>query len=134
MDGIVVNSIREHYNREFSEGNFDSFERDLPTFPAFENTILLLKTLATQHKITFITARSEAYRDATREWIDTHMGLEDYTLLMRPEGDTRKDYQLKFDILKFSLQKRYNIIAAFDDNKRVVKMYREQGITTWINV
>ena len=82
-------------------------------------------------KVFICTGRPENYRKQTEEWLyntlDWHKDTT--TLIMRPAGDHRPDYQVKQEMLDKIKAKGYEILFTVDDRKQVVDMWRANGIT-----
>lgn len=77
--------------------------------------------------IIFTSGRDETARYQTELWLNEHYGYT-FELLLRKENDNRPDETFKQELLD-KLRMDYDIIAAFDDRDRVVKMWRDNGIT-----
>jgi hypothetical protein len=48
---------------------------------------------------------------------------------MRKDGDFRKDYEVKDDIL-YRINKQWDVMHAFDDNPSVIELWEKNGIPT----
>lgn len=79
------------------------------------------------HAIVGLTGRDEAHRAVTEEWLERHQVHWD-ELWMRPEGDMRRDNVVKLELFNVHLRHRFNVVAAFDDRDRVVRLWRRLGI------
>jgi hypothetical protein len=96
---------------------------DKPNFPV----IRICNALATLHKIWIVSGRSDEVSAETIKWLDDHNIIYD-RIFMRKAGDYTAD-----DIMKQKMIGRGdftvdNILCAFDDRDRVVKMWRQNGI------
>lgn len=78
--------------------------------------------------VLIVTARSEKYRDVTRDWLYRNR-VRYSELLMRDFGDTRPDAEVKQDILR-DVQTLYKVWRAYDDNASVAAMFEANGIPT----
>lgn len=74
-----------------------------------------------------LTGRSEEYRAECVEWLE-RKGLSWDRLIMRPEGDTRNDAVVKSDLWDEHISGKFDVVAHFDDRRRVVKALRKKGI------
>lgn len=76
----------------------------------------------------FITGRPEAYLLETREWL-SRVWVHTYSLLMRPDGDRRKDTVVKGELLDNYLLGRPDdeIVLVLEDRTTVVDMWRSRG-------
>ena len=83
-------------------------------------------------RLIFVSARPESYRGMTLEWLTKSLsgtGLLERceALIMREDGDSRPDTQVKSDIYDKYL-KQLRIIKVFDDRPSVIRMWREKGL------
>ena len=83
------------------------------------------------YRVIFCSGRHESCRDATREWITTRLGLDYELLLMRPDGDMRKDAIVKRELFDKHVRHNYDVRAVFDDRDQVVQMWRSLGLTVF---
>ena len=77
--------------------------------------------------IVILSGRDSAHREATEDWLHAN-GIEYDFLMMRPEGDRRRDDVVKSELLD---QCPYRIKAVFDDRDRVVSMWRARGVPAY---
>jgi predicted kinase len=86
------------------------------------------------HSITFLSARMATYRAQTEAWLQAnvvpHLNGCNWVLHMRAEGDTRKDEIVKEELYRTHIEGKFNVICAFDDRNRVVRLWRRLGIPT----
>jgi predicted kinase len=83
------------------------------------------------HTIIYCSGRPEQSREATRVWLDRHVGVPYAALHMRKTGDSRKDSIVKREIFDRELRHAWHIVAVFDDRNQVVRMWRELGLTVF---
>ena len=85
---------------------------------------------AAGHAILLISGREEIYRAVTEYWLGTH-GLLKYRLglIMRAEKDNRPDEIVKRELYEQKIQPHYQVGLVLDDRNKVVKMWRELGLT-----
>ncbi|AIG78417.1 Hypothetical protein AJAP_27865 [Amycolatopsis japonica] len=82
------------------------------------------------YRIVFVSARNEVARPATEDWIDEHIELpEGFVLHMRADGDGRDDRVVKREIFDKEIRDRYFVRAVLDDRDKVVRMWRDLGLT-----
>ncbi len=106
-------------------------DKDTPNAPI----IAVMKALAiTGAEIRFFSGRSSEVRNKTISWLAEHTPFMtheiDDMLTMRDEGDHTPDDVLKkqwLDALHYDDRNR--IVCIFDDRDRVVKMWRDAGLT-----
>ena len=92
------------------------------------------------YEVFFLTGREDIgeCRRITAEWIHNHvypkqghngfLPKDNWTLLMRSEGDHRSDEVVKKEIWEEKIKPWYDVVAVFDDRDRVVKMWRNEGL------
>lgn len=92
------------------------------------------------YEVFFLTGREDTgeCRRITSEWINDHvypkqghngfLPKDNWTLLMRPEGEERPDEIIKKEIWEAKIKPWYDVVAVFDDRDRVVKMWRDEGL------
>lgn len=82
------------------------------------------------YEILFVSGRHDVCKEATFEWLSRYViPTEDFELLMRKDGDNRKDFIVKREIFDAEIRHNYNVVACLDDRKQVVDMYRSLGLT-----
>jgi predicted kinase len=86
---------------------------------------------ATGHHIVFCSGRTEEARVATERWLAQHVAVPYQALLMRPNGDSRKDSIVKAEIFERDIRPRWSVTGVFDDRAQVVRMWRSLGLTVF---
>ena len=81
-------------------------------------------------RIVLVTGRRESCRSDTEEWVSENTNFEDYTLIMRPEGDYGHDTVVKFREFEKSGFNYNDVFCVFEDRNSMVEAWREKGITT----
>ncbi|MCF8783236.1 phosphatase domain-containing protein [Rhodococcus ruber] len=71
------------------------------------------------------SGRSAEFRADTARWLYKH-GISYDLLLMRPEGDRRKDCVVKRELYEQHIQGKYNVRVVLDDRNQVVDMWRDE--------
>ena len=134
IDGVLADSeIRKQFEEEAANGDFTWFESKIPHFRSHRWAVEMINALAKSgHTILFVTARNETYRAATVSWLNKTIETRSYKLMMR-EGDG-PDSTIKRDIYERKIKDKYKVLAAFDDNKSCITMWRSLGITALHNV
>lgn len=80
------------------------------------------------YKIIYCTGRFEKFRNLTYGWIQANK-LPDGLLFMREDNDSRGDDEVKGEIYKLKIEPIYNVLLVLEDRNRVVKMWRDLGLT-----
>jgi hypothetical protein len=81
------------------------------------------------HGIILTSGRKEGCREGTAAWLDQHCQFTPLMLLMRADGDGRKDAIVKREMYETQIAPYYRVTAVFDDRQQVVDMWREIGLT-----
>lgn len=98
---------------------------DQPNTPVIE----MAKMLKDQgHSVVIFSGRDSISRKETINWLDKHLVPFD-VLKMRPEGSFTPDDVLKQDWLNNLFPDKSSVLCVFDDRDKVVKMWRENGLT-----
>lgn len=77
-----------------------------------------------------VSGRKSECIEKTQQWLlDNAIGHD--VLLMRAEGDDRKDWKVKYDLFNEYIRGRYNVRGVFDDRRTVLRMWEALGLTTF---
>lgn len=87
---------------------------------------LLYMMLEGGFAILLFSGRDSVCRPQTEKWLEEN-ALPDSLLFMRPEGDTRKDVEVKREFYE-EASKRYDIVYAVDDRLQVCRLWHELGL------
>lgn len=98
---------------------------DTPIWPV----INLLNDLELSNNIIIVTARSDECRELTLQWLEAHCIEWNRLIFAREEGDYREDSILKQKVLDQLRADGVEISMVFDDRKRVVDMWRANGVS-----
>ncbi len=101
--------------------------------------IQMIQQFATLHKavLIFMSGRDGVCYKQTRAWLCEHTyftGSLGDMLLMREEGDMRKDSIVKEELFWGCVADNYNVLAVFDDRPQVVEMWHDIGLENVICV
>lgn len=91
---------------------------------------LLTEKIKQGYKLFFITARSKAIEKETIKHIEQKTTLKhniDFGIYFRNIGDFSEPWECKQNILDVVFDKK-QIVLAIDDDKRIVEMYKQNGI------
>lgn len=80
--------------------------------------------------IVFTSGRDETARYNTAAWIEEHIGIVGFDLMLRDTGDLRDDAVIKKEMLDI-ITSFYRILVVFDDRNRVVDMWHANGVECW---
>jgi hypothetical protein len=114
--------------------DWDTYYRACPADAPMETNIRVVQALLASSpglRLIITTGRSAAVRDETVQWLNTHLDQWD-GLVMRPVGNYTPDHELKKTWCQDGQACRINqVLCAFEDRDRTVRMYRELGITCY---
>ena len=80
-------------------------------------------------KLIFLSGRKDRVREKTEKWLENKAGFEYPYLLMRKSDDNRNDAIVKNELFDEHIRGRYNVVCVLDDRDRVVKRWRELGLS-----
>ncbi len=123
---LANNSHRQHHVRTTPK-NWDKYNELMPYDTTIKPVVHVYDALvAFGETIILCTGRQEKDRDKTLLWLCNY-GIEPNFLYMRATNDFRYDTIVKEEMVK-KIQERFEIVAAFDDRPKVVRMLRSNGI------
>ncbi len=79
-------------------------------------------------RIVYVSGREDKFFDITQGWLRAN-NCPEGLLMMRQTDDKRNDAIVKLEIFDTSIRDYYNVRFVLDDRDRVVKMWRELGLT-----
>jgi len=151
IDGTLANIEHRRHFVTGKKKDFDSFNAHMCADTANDPIVELLWMCDDAAKqIIFCTGRMEQFREVTRNFLLDECGFEstyhtgvkcsresierhiDTFLIMRPDERRHDpDSEIKQDMLNEILKtvSKHNVLFAVDDRKRVVDMWRANGIT-----
>lgn len=112
-----------HNNRSVFE--YDKCDTD--SVNKVVQTILWTNNL--HHHIIFLTGREESCREKTEHWLKHVAGMRYFDLHMRKIKDNRRDTIYKTEVYEQIIKPEYDIFFVMEDRTRVVKMWRDLGLT-----
>jgi phosphoglycolate phosphatase-like HAD superfamily hydrolase len=136
LDGTLANietrrgiSIKENGKMDW-DILFDpnNISLDTPNRPVITMAKLLKES---GHRIVILSGRSKVTKDATRDWLK-QFDVPFDVLKMRPDNKEFKfmpDDQLKKLWLDQLFPNTEDVLCVFDDRDKVVKMWRENGLS-----
>lgn len=120
LDGTLALFDGNPYDRDFS--------KDVPNKAVLAALLPLCGDYHNQVELIITSGRSGKYRDVTVKWLRDN-SIPVRQLLMRDEGDSRKDRIVKKEIYDTRIKELYNVLFVFDDRDQVVSLWRELGLT-----
>lgn len=132
IDGTIADCSHRLEHIKKDNPDWDTFYSLCVNDKPIDYVCHLMRVLARNFEIVFVTGRSEKFRKHTVEWLKSQFGsFVDYCLFMRPDGDHRPDYELKKEIYKKHIKDNFDVLGVFEDRDQVVKMWRELGLTCY---
>jgi hypothetical protein len=128
IDGVVAD-VR--HRLPFIEGRprqWDRFFAAAADDPPLPEGVALVRELAADHDVLWLTGRPERTRRATRAWLAAQ-GLPTEPLVMRPNRDFRPARVTKRDELR-RLRADREIALVVDDDPQVVDLLAADGFPT----
>lgn len=77
--------------------------------------------------IILVSGREETCRERTEQWLENN-AIPYKKLLMRKEGDSRKDAIVKEEIYHTQIEPEYAVLGVIDDRPQCCRMWRELGL------
>lgn len=104
--------------------DFSKVDTDIVNEPVAD----ILRTYINDTYVIIVSGRDERCRIATKDWLlENDIYFDD--LYMRPENDTRPDEIVKREIYDKYINDNFNVKFVLDDRDKVVKMWRDLGLT-----
>jgi phosphoglycolate phosphatase-like HAD superfamily hydrolase len=134
IDGVLADVRHRLHHLHSRPKDWESFFAAAGDDPPLPPGLDLLRRLATDHRVAYVTGRPSHLRPVTTGWLAGH-GLVTDPLLMRPRGDRRPAAQLKLELLA-RLAADGHIALVVDDDDDVVAAVRSAGLqvrhATWV--
>lgn len=120
IDGTVA--VNDH--RGYHE--YEKVLDDKPNLPVVRVVQALRRA---GYKLVFLSGRPDWCKEETKQWLRRHVGEHFHGPYMRKTGDFRNDSIIKPELFDAHVRHNFNIIASLDDRDRVVRAWRNMGIT-----
>lgn len=124
VDGTIAHNDGHRNPFEWAMVKFDEPIDGVIKFIQFLQRHIPAQELA----IIYVSGRMDECYEDTLEWIEQHVGVIG-PLYMRKTGDFRADTVVKKEIYQDKIEPFYDVIGILDDRSKVVKMWRELGLT-----
>lgn len=134
LDGTLCNC--DHRIHLAQAKDWDSFQELAPQDTLYDDVSGLIKSLSPFYQIVVITGRNDRYRAKTIEWLRKHDMLEHIdSLIMRPDGDRRKDREYKISAVADCFgtidDAKEEVFFCLEDRDSVVEALRGVGLNVW---
>ena len=131
VDGTIADaSSRKHWVAS-KPRNWKAFFADIENDPLIVQVEMAIDALAAtkQYDLVICTGRAEEYKPATLRWLKIHFpNVHFSSFYFRKDGDYRDYTEVKKEMLDQMRVDGFNPVMAFDDRKKVVDMWVENGI------
>lgn len=128
IDGVVADVRHRLVHVRRRPKDWDAFFAAAEHDPPHDEGVALVRHLAREHEVVFLTGRPARLRDDTVAWLRRH-GLDGHRLVMRPEGDRRPAALVKRSLLD-DLARGREVAVVVDDDPVVVGTMAEAGYPT----
>jgi len=127
LDGTLCDISHRRPLVEGKNKDWDEFYKQCVKDSPKHEVIKMFKLLQSDmHTMVIFSGRSDVVRKETYQWLRKNEIRPDI-LIMREDGDFTPDDKLKKKWLQ--IINKSDILCVFDDRDRIVKMWREEGLT-----
>lgn len=131
VDGTLADVRSIRHNVLSKPKNFEAFHEASVNVPAHKHVVdMVHKAKNEGHEIIIVTARKARWRHHTAMWLALN-DIPSDALFMRADEDSRRDYEVKKDILN-TIRQAWIVVHAVDDNPSIIKLWDEEGIPNTI--
>jgi uncharacterized HAD superfamily protein len=128
LDGTLCDCEHRVHHVQGAHKNWEQFNQLLVHDTLNDWCFELIEAMSARgHKIIFVTGRGEENRDPTEAWLNKN-NVKFEHLYMRALLDRREDGDVKEDIYRQFIEKKYQTIFVVDDRKSVVDRWREMNL------
>jgi acid phosphatase class B len=129
IDGTLANVVHRLHLVSGEEKNWEEFNSKCREDHVKEDIANILRQIYADEEteISIITARENKWIEDTKRWLELN-DIPYNTLHMRKVGDRRSDSDVKKEIFRKNYKKK-NVWFVLEDRSKVVKMWRELGVT-----
>lgn len=123
LDGTVADNDGHRGWFDWAKVRGDKVHQDI------KDLVVLLHNAG--HYVVFLSGRDSVCWKETSEWLTYYFDEEldgQWSLFMRPEGDSRKDSFVKVELFQEFVNGRYDVRYVLDDRHQVVRMWRAMGL------
>ena len=128
IDGTIAdNSHRTHLVEGKKKDWSKFFDKMGDDKPIRESILLVQKYFREGLTVLIATGRLKKYEVLTTNWLDKHIGVDEYLLFQRENNDFRSSVDLKKEII-LNIQGRFDIKIIMENDEKIVQMYKAQGL------
>jgi len=128
IDGTIADNLHRTHLVEGKKKDWGKFfEKMGDDKPIRESILLVQKYFSEGLTVLITTGRLKKYEVLTRNWLDKHIGVDEYLLFQRENNDFRSSIDLKKEII-VNIQGRFNIRIVMENDEKIVQMYKALGL------
>jgi len=129
LDGTIADDMTYEKHHKGKNGKNPDFAKEALHVDTFDKIVEKMKKAKDRGEaVVILTARSAHYRQETKQWLHSNDIPYD-ALVMRPTDDPKQsDKGLKKELLEEDILPHFNVIKAYDDKNKNVKMFKKHGI------
>ncbi len=128
LDGTLANVAHRRHLVTGKKRNYEAFHALLSKDEVNEPVATLVECMRMgRYHIIIVSARPQSTEFETRKWLSNHDIIYNELRLLRPNGDSTPDQELKMAWLKKYGAER--ILFVVDDRQKVVNAWRAAGVT-----
>lgn len=128
LDNTLANMQHRIQMLDVSDPDWDAFEKECVHDTPIESTVTAAQAFANMGKQVWVwTGRSDyVYKETVAQLSKFRVPYSQ--LLMRPHGDVNSTSYLKRNWLNDKPVPRGRVLCAYDDDPRIVRMLRDEGL------
>lgn len=128
LDGTLANVDHRRHLVSGKHRNYEAFHALLGQDPPNDWCVSIMRHFWNMgHEVAIVSARPKSCETATRAWLEKHGVKFNGLYLLRPDGDSTPDQELKRSWLQS--YGKDQILFVVDDRQKVVDMWRSEGLT-----
>jgi hypothetical protein len=127
LDGTLANADHRLHLLPQNGGSWRAFFEAAEADTPIHEIVMVNNLLCNELPVFIVTGRSAVDEAMTVAWLRQH-GVSYDKLYMRGADDRREDWAVKREILEEIRASGFEPILAFEDRKKVVAMWREEGV------
>jgi hypothetical protein len=128
LDGTLSDCSARRHLVEGKHRDYEAFHARIGEDKPVEPITAIMREMFVSYRVLIVSARPQSANEATRGWLNLHgIYCWDEVILLRPDGDSTPDQELKRAWLQAYGKDR--ILFVVDDRQKVVDMWRAEGVT-----
>jgi hypothetical protein len=115
----------------FDKDKKNPYNRDFENDESSEQVSFILKSYnwdKPEGVIFFLSGRNDKFRGSTEEFLNKHLVELPYILVMRKDGDFRKDVVVKEEMYNNYINGKYTVDFVIDDRLQVCRLWYRLGL------